>query len=867
MENDPKPCSAVKGTQVMNMVARRKTLQNSNDDYPKIVDFISRFTVHHINVNFSCRKHRANRADVHSGSMSSRLDAIRNVYGASVVRDLMMILGEIVKTRFRVKSHLVLILWHVYGQWRKISKGSCEPNGQNRSTRSIWKVAHLLARNIVRSRRNPKDAGDLSSRHELLTEIDSNLYPGLGVLPHLKGLEPAYVSVFAVLVPNLASERHRHSSPQPPSISHPMASAVRTPRQLAPIVGRDATPVGVTFRTRPFTPTGERIAHDLVSRLGAFDGAGDDVVRFVDAASPASGSIIPFGELRVYVALVPDEYPSRVLTFVDPPLPGGYGVSGDVTDLCTRVEGGSTIGLACFGPHIREEPFPKGFTLARDTLKYNGFTKPEDWLTDYTTDVGIAGGKKRVAVRYTPLMLLGSVRAWLNSLPANSINAWLDFEEGLGTTIGARKMEPALVDEKLIPWELNKFKLNPSRNGDVIAHYQINKPSDLTATAQLSPMARPLVCLHLKESENLPKISIMNLRHRYILRVEAVQELQLPVLKQKNIAVVVEPHDGPLTCFLVRLVLTERRSNAVPSQSLRDVIRQIVEAIEELRINGVYHGNLTIHNIYHSRVGGAIVVKLVNFQNRDIELEAAQLMDWVGLGNILHTISTAAKFRDNTASCSIIDHLASKLMALTSTNCLPSIKKDTLDDMFFWDTRRRTMFYIHEIPKALNDNDFVTRVKNHAWPLPWDSKHFGLVKAMNDYREEVAVRDKHKGVNPGPEVLKQYHCNGQDPIHNVQCMSGAYTHQDKIEKDIKDDKDKRMSVDVAVQKEQPELCLALRRGSLLEEGNEECFRLCGVKARSVMLMLFVAFCKEYRQVAPPVSLSRGAFLDGEMAGK
>ncbi|KAE8820568.1 DNA mismatch repair protein MLH1 [Hordeum vulgare] len=62
MENDPKPCAAVKGTQIMvenlfyNMVARRKTLQNSNDDYPNIVDFISRFGVHHINVNFSCTK-------------------------------------------------------------------------------------------------------------------------------------------------------------------------------------------------------------------------------------------------------------------------------------------------------------------------------------------------------------------------------------------------------------------------------------------------------------------------------------------------------------------------------------------------------------------------------------------------------------------------------------------------------------------------------------------------------------------------------------------------------------------------------------------------------------------------------------------
>lgn len=37
-------------------------------------------------------------------------------------------------------------------------------------------------------------------------------------------------------------------------------------------------------------------------------------------------------------------------------------------------------------------------------------------------------------------------------------------------------------------------------------------------------------------------------------------------------------------------------------QSLRDVIRQIVEAIEELRINGVYHGSLTIHNIIQELV-------------------------------------------------------------------------------------------------------------------------------------------------------------------------------------------------------------------------------------------------------------------------
>ncbi|ONK57686.1 uncharacterized protein A4U43_C09F3030 [Asparagus officinalis] len=97
MENEPKPCAAVKGTQIMvenlfyNMTARRKTLQNCNDEYPKIVDLMSRFAIHNINVSFSCRKHGANRADVHTVTACSKLDAIRTVYGVSVARDLMEI--------------------------------------------------------------------------------------------------------------------------------------------------------------------------------------------------------------------------------------------------------------------------------------------------------------------------------------------------------------------------------------------------------------------------------------------------------------------------------------------------------------------------------------------------------------------------------------------------------------------------------------------------------------------------------------------------------------------------------------------------------------------------------------------------------
>ncbi|XP_045821475.1 DNA mismatch repair protein MLH1 isoform X1 [Trifolium pratense] len=94
MEHEPRPCAAVKGTQIMvenlfyNMAARRKTLQSSSDDYSKIVDVVSRFAIHHTNVSFSCRKHGAVKADIHTVATSSRLDAIRTVYGVSAAHNL-----------------------------------------------------------------------------------------------------------------------------------------------------------------------------------------------------------------------------------------------------------------------------------------------------------------------------------------------------------------------------------------------------------------------------------------------------------------------------------------------------------------------------------------------------------------------------------------------------------------------------------------------------------------------------------------------------------------------------------------------------------------------------------------------------------
>jgi hypothetical protein len=65
---------------------------------------------------------------------------------------------------------------------------------------------------------------------------------------------------------------------------------------------------------------------------------------------------------------------------------------------------------------------PYYFQLARGARTYNGSTKLEDWLEDYSTTVNIARGNLRWVVRYVPQMLEGPAKIWLNNLPAGSIN-------------------------------------------------------------------------------------------------------------------------------------------------------------------------------------------------------------------------------------------------------------------------------------------------------------------------------------------------------------------------------------------------------------------------------------------------------------
>jgi hypothetical protein len=63
----------------------------------------------------------------------------------------------------------------------------------------------------------------------------------------------------------------------------------------------------------------------------------DNAACFADVAFPEGGSIVHFGDHCVYVAVISEEYPSKVLTFSDPPPIGRDGCNSSI-DPCTYVE-------------------------------------------------------------------------------------------------------------------------------------------------------------------------------------------------------------------------------------------------------------------------------------------------------------------------------------------------------------------------------------------------------------------------------------------------------------------------------------------------------------------------------------------------
>ena len=76
---------------------------------------------------------------------------------------------------------------------------------------------------------------------------------------------------------------------------------------------------------------------------------------------------------------------------------------------------------------VRGEDYPPHFKAPREIEKYDPTQDPVVWVDTYLMAMGIAGHTELLAARYLPLLMEGSTRQWINTLPANSIDSWEDM--------------------------------------------------------------------------------------------------------------------------------------------------------------------------------------------------------------------------------------------------------------------------------------------------------------------------------------------------------------------------------------------------------------------------------------------------------
>ncbi|KAJ3092874.1 DNA mismatch repair protein [Quaeritorhiza haematococci] len=109
---DPKPCAGNTGTQITvedlfyNVVTRKKALKNPTEEYNRILDVVQRYAIHNAGVSFTCKKQGSSTADVHTASTATTVDNIRQIYGASVAKELLEVQFDCLRWEYKMKGHI-----------------------------------------------------------------------------------------------------------------------------------------------------------------------------------------------------------------------------------------------------------------------------------------------------------------------------------------------------------------------------------------------------------------------------------------------------------------------------------------------------------------------------------------------------------------------------------------------------------------------------------------------------------------------------------------------------------------------------------------------------------------------------------------
>lgn len=105
-----KPCAGNVGTQICaedlfyNVATRRKALRSPAEEHAKVVDVVSKYSIHNCKVGFTLKKQGESMADVRTPPDSTYVDNIRAIYGVSVSRELLDVDHEDKSLGFSMKA-------------------------------------------------------------------------------------------------------------------------------------------------------------------------------------------------------------------------------------------------------------------------------------------------------------------------------------------------------------------------------------------------------------------------------------------------------------------------------------------------------------------------------------------------------------------------------------------------------------------------------------------------------------------------------------------------------------------------------------------------------------------------------------------
>lgn len=109
--SDPKACAGRPGTQITvedlfyNIPNRRRAFRSPSEEYAKILDVITRYAVHREGVAFSVKKHGDTSAGFSVASAATKLDRIRQAYGAAIAKELVDFTIEDPKWGFKASGY------------------------------------------------------------------------------------------------------------------------------------------------------------------------------------------------------------------------------------------------------------------------------------------------------------------------------------------------------------------------------------------------------------------------------------------------------------------------------------------------------------------------------------------------------------------------------------------------------------------------------------------------------------------------------------------------------------------------------------------------------------------------------------------